>query len=96
MPYEEHPVTEKPEDENVAIWRYLDFTKFVSLLDRRALFFVRADKIAELDPFEGIIGKAFGSCRRRIAAIMLIDDPIECRDLTRVSRTSPAHEHVEA
>ncbi len=57
MPYKEHPVFEKPEDENVAIWRYLDFTKFVSLLDRRALFFVRADKIAELDPFEGMYTK---------------------------------------
>lgn len=29
----------------------MDFTKFVSLLDRRALFFVRADKLG--DPFEG-------------------------------------------
>jgi hypothetical protein len=49
--YEEHPVFEKPDDENVRIWRYFDFTKFVSLLDRQALFFARADRLS--DPFEG-------------------------------------------
>ncbi len=49
--YKEHPVFEKPENENVKIWRYLDFTKFVSLLDTKSLFFARADKLS--DPFEG-------------------------------------------
>ena len=38
------------EDGNI-IWRYIDFTKFVSLLDRSALFFTRADKFK--DQFEG-------------------------------------------
>ena len=38
------------------IWRYLDFTKFASLLDRRALFFARADRLP--DPFEGSYSKA--------------------------------------
>ena len=33
------------------IWRYMDFTKFVSLLDKKSLFFCRADKLD--DPFEG-------------------------------------------
>jgi hypothetical protein len=54
--YEEHPLFEKPADENAAIWRYLDFTKLVSLLDRQALFFARADKMP--DPFEGSYSKA--------------------------------------
>jgi len=49
--YKEHPVFEKPENENAKIWRYMDFTKFVSLLDKSALFFSRADKLG--DPFEG-------------------------------------------
>lgn len=51
MGYKENPKLEKPEDENVKIWRYMDFTEFVSLLDRSALFFCRADKLG--DPFEG-------------------------------------------
>lgn len=41
---------EKP-DENAKIWRYMDFTKFVNLLERKTLFFSRADKLG--DPFEG-------------------------------------------
>jgi len=42
---------EVPKNENAAIWRYMDFTKFVSLLDRQQLFFSRTDKLG--DPFEG-------------------------------------------
>jgi len=49
--YKEHPAFEKPQNENVKIWRYMDFTKFVSLIDKSALFFSRADKLG--DPFEG-------------------------------------------
>ncbi len=49
--YKEHTVFEKPKDENAKIWRYMDFTKFVSLLDKSALFFTRVDKLG--DPFEG-------------------------------------------
>lgn len=48
--YKEHPLFEAPEQEQT-LWRFLDFTKFVSLLDRSALFFPRADQLG--DPFEG-------------------------------------------
>lgn len=54
--YQEHEAFQKPDDENSKIWRYLDFTKFVSLLDRKALFFARADLLG--DPFEGSYSKA--------------------------------------
>ena len=33
------------------LWRYMDFTRFISLLENRALFFARADCLG--DPFEG-------------------------------------------
>ncbi|KAF5417648.1 MAG: hypothetical protein C5S38_01290 [Candidatus Methanophagaceae archaeon] len=49
--YKEHPAFEKPSDEDIKIWRYIDFTKFVSLLDKKALFFARADRLS--DSFEG-------------------------------------------
>ena len=54
--YKEHPAFEKPSDEDIKIWRYIDFTKFVSLLDKQALFFARADRLS--DPFEGSYSKA--------------------------------------
>ena len=46
----------KPPAPDTVLWRYLDFTKFVSLLDRSALFFAQADTLG--DPFEGSLSKA--------------------------------------
>ena len=46
-----HPCFTVPDDPNASVWRYLDFTKFVDMLERRQLFFARADKLG--DPFEG-------------------------------------------
>ena len=36
---------------NTTLWRYMDFTKFASLLKEQALFFVRVDRLGDL--FEG-------------------------------------------
>ena len=49
--YKEHPNFAKPEGNKIKIWRYMDFTKCVSLLGKNELFFIRADKLG--DPFEG-------------------------------------------
>ena len=54
--YKEHPVFEKPENGNAKIWRYIAFAKFVSLLDKSALFFTRADRLG--DSFEGSYSRA--------------------------------------
>jgi hypothetical protein len=51
LPYEKHPFFKLPDNEKSKIWRYMDFTKFVSLLDTGALFFCRADNFA--DAWEG-------------------------------------------
>ena len=48
--YEEHSTFNSPNDD-ATLWRYMDFMKFVSLLDTQSLFFARADKLG--DPFEG-------------------------------------------
>lgn len=52
--YKEHDVFNPPSN-NAILWRYLSFTKFVSLLEKKALFFSRADKFG--DPFEGALTK---------------------------------------
>ena len=36
---------------DAVLWRYMSFTKFVSLLTKNAVFFSGADKLG--DPFEG-------------------------------------------
>ena len=58
--YEEHANFESPEDHSV-LWRYIDFTKFVSLLDTQSLFFARADMLG--DPFEGAYSKVNAALR---------------------------------
>ena len=55
MPAQENPIFEKPSDPNVLIWRYMDFTKFIMMLEHGGLFFPRADLIG--DPFEGAYSK---------------------------------------
>lgn len=60
--YKKYPFFDEPQD-NANIWRYMDFTKFASLLDKQALFFVRADKLG--DPFEGSYSKANISHRQQ-------------------------------
>lgn len=49
--YADHPAFVKPENHNVKIWRYIDFTKFVDLLIKGELYFTRCDNFE--DPFEG-------------------------------------------
>jgi hypothetical protein len=40
-----------PKNENATIWRFMDFTKMMSLLENQSLFFCRSDKLD--DRFEG-------------------------------------------
>ena len=49
--YKPHPECVPPSDPNILIWRYIDFAKFVDLLERRQLHFARLDQLG--DPFEG-------------------------------------------
>jgi len=62
--YEEHPTFIRPENEDIKIWRYMDFTKLVSLIDSRRLYFTRADKFE--DPFEGSWPKINVSARELV------------------------------
>ena len=44
-------------DENQVIWRYMNFEKFISLLQNKALFFSTCFNMQKLDPFEGYYTK---------------------------------------
>lgn len=52
MPYAPHEDVTTPPD-SIIIWRYMDFAKFVSILEDEALFFPQIAKLN--DPFEGSI-----------------------------------------
>lgn len=48
-----HPSFIQPTHADIGLWRYMDLSKFVALLQRRALVFGRADCLG--DPFEGSV-----------------------------------------
>lgn len=53
----DHAVFKQPSNSDIKLWRYMDFAKYVSLLDKSALWFSRADKLSE--GFEGKMGDTF-------------------------------------
>ena len=52
MVLKNHYCFQDPDNLEVKVWRYLDFTKFISLLESKCLYFCRADKFE--DPLEGL------------------------------------------
>jgi hypothetical protein len=59
-----HRVFEPPDDPHGFLWRYMNLPKLVSLLDRRALWFSRADLLG--DRHEGSFGEANARLRPEI------------------------------
>src|SRR5829696_1724635 len=51
--HEPHPVFRPPPDIDGKIWQYMELAEFVSMLHRKALFFIKANKLR--DPYEGLI-----------------------------------------
>ncbi len=54
--FEPHPAFGAPADPDTPIWRYMDFARFVELLERRALNFTRLGLFT--DKFEGALSPA--------------------------------------
>lgn len=54
--YEEHYCFESPSEDSTMIWKYLKFPHFVSLLDKRSLFFAKPALFE--DPLEGLYSNA--------------------------------------
>ena len=52
MPYEEHKLFTDPKETNL-LWRYMDFTKFVSIISTQSLFFPSTRILQKIDPWEG-------------------------------------------
>ena len=82
--YQENTFCQAPPAE-AALWRYLDFTKFVSVLDKSSLFFVRADKLG--DPFEGSYSKLNVALRPELYKDQIPEHGLEqMADFIRASR----------
>jgi hypothetical protein len=67
MPVDIHSF-EQPESTSFKIWRYLDFTKYVSMLDSQALFFAPIPSLK--DRFEGTIPRgSYNTFKRHMAEL---------------------------
>lgn len=44
--------------DNIPLWRYMDFSKFVALLEKQSLYFCRGDILRNMDPYEGSYTKS--------------------------------------
>lgn len=53
MPHTEHPSFRNAKSSDIRIWRYIDFAKFVDMIERNALYFTRVDLLG--DPYEGAV-----------------------------------------
>ena len=53
MPYQSHGALVEPQNQNARLWRYMDFARFLSVLDKRALFFPSVATLSAADPYEG-------------------------------------------
>jgi hypothetical protein len=63
---ERHPVFDRDIPTESAIWRYFDLPKFLSFLQRRALYFSRANLLG--DPLEGSFPRTREAERQRLLA----------------------------
>jgi hypothetical protein len=63
-PAADHPIFITPPDPNVKIWRYMDFTKYVSMLVSGGLYFSRSDLLG--DPFEASSSQANIALRPKV------------------------------
>jgi len=76
--YKEHPVFRLPRGDT-RIWRYMDFTKFVALLETRALYFTSLQRLSEFDPNEGLYTRANLAYAKSFQALQYDAIPQEAR-----------------
>ena len=55
MAFERHPAFKQAPDKKSKLWRYMGLPKYLSLLQRNALFFRNLELTARTDPFEGTL-----------------------------------------
>lgn len=70
----------------------MDLAKFVSLLDRTALFFVRVNRLAAVDPFEGY----YTTRNLSVDAVRFEELPDEWREKTNIRDERTFHVVIEA
>ena len=80
--FESHPLLVEPPDDQV-LWRYMDLSKFLFLVETRALHF--APLTSFKDPFEGHLPRCIAEAYWRIPADLPCEQHAAHRELARLS-----------
>ncbi len=78
----EHPNIKSPSS-NIPLWRYMDFSKFVALLEKKSLYFCRGDILKNIDPYEGSYTKSELEFLDTQAMLITKGDPKERYEMMR-------------
>jgi hypothetical protein len=65
----EHPAFQHPADKNISIWRYMNLSNFVWMLQNESLYFCRCDLLG--DPYEGHYTQPVAASEADYVRIML-------------------------
>ncbi len=76
MPYEDHAIFRQEGIAKQKLWRYTDFSKFLHLLENKALFFSCLVELADSDKSEGL----YGEYNRKLFQVKFDELPNEVRD----------------
>jgi hypothetical protein len=71
MPYEFHANLRTPPNDTV-LWRYMDFAKFIQMIESKSLWFTRLDQLE--DPLEG--GHTDAELAKHFVTLLLLTVPI--------------------
>jgi hypothetical protein len=90
--FNEHPSFQAPANPNVSIWRYMDLTKFLWMLQEKALFFTRADFLG--DPYEGHYTEVMSIVEEQYVAMVLGGETNSLKEAAARDRKHPAMSRV--
>ena len=89
--YKKVPNVVTPSEE-ASLWRYMDFARFASILDRKAVYFARADEFN--DPFEGSLSRWNAARKPRLTEHLVpqdIQEKVKIRSLPQFTFISCWH-----
>lgn len=77
--YKTHPSCKAPSDTTVKLWRYMDITKLLFILENKSLYFPQIDHLD--DPLEGFLTKATVKKIRKLSDTLTDSEKAEKEDI---------------
>ncbi|NOX82048.1 MAG: DUF2971 domain-containing protein [Alphaproteobacteria bacterium] len=92
MSLADHIAFRRPADNEGQLWRYMDFLKFVSLINNSAIYLANLEVMSKIDPYEGLLPDG-NYAHRKWKSIQ--DVPSSIVDKIKITRYSTRHQTLE-